>query len=153
MKPWLSATARLPGTCAGMLAASGGTSGRSERNTMPVCCCVSPVHSDTCTGSDTVGKPTSTRSASPCLHSADQFGSVRAICSDRPSIKITRTRDAGVMPGPVPCAIATGSVGRASHVITSRISSRRTPGTTYAYASSAAAATSAAIRVRIRRLE
>ena len=57
---------------------SGGTSGSSERNTMPVCCCVSPLHSSTSTGSDTVGNPTSTTSCAPRAHTACQFGRSRA---------------------------------------------------------------------------
>ena len=44
---------------------AGGTIWCSLRNTMQVCCWVSPDHSTTSTGSDTVGKPTSITSRIP----------------------------------------------------------------------------------------
>src|SRR3569623_1706601 len=131
MYAWFSATAREPGTCDGM-PTSGGCTARSLRNTMPLCCCVSPLHSAASTGSEIVGKPTSTVSVTPRLHSADHVGSVLAVSADRPSIRIARTRGADVSPAPLATGSDAGDEGTASHVVTSSMNTWRTWGSAHA---------------------
>jgi len=125
---------------------SGGSSGRFERNSTPVCCWVRPVHSETSTGSDTVGKPTSMSSVVPVLHSAVQRGSVLAICFVRPSINTTRVCVARASGGPLPPGSGAGSVGSASYVVIARMTTRRRSGTIQAIAPRIAMTTIVAIQ-------
>jgi len=118
IQPWFSATAQLSGTCDG-IPRSGGSSGRSLRLTMPVCCWVSPDHRVTSIGSDTVGNPTSTMAETPRPHSPCHVVSVEATSADSPSISTTRVRDVADSPGPAPPGIAAGSLGTASQLVTS----------------------------------
>jgi hypothetical protein len=151
IQPWSSAIAIELGTCEGM-PRSGGSSGRPylpslppPRWTMPLCCCVSPLHSAASTGSDTVGKPTSTGTDSPRLQAAVQWASAGVTWASRPSINTTRVRGAFASPGPAPPPSSGGSPGGASQYVRSKISSRRTPGVRYANTPSAITAMPLAI--------
>src|SRR5450755_1124113 len=118
----------------------------SERNTMPLCCCVSPLHSSASTGSDTVGNPTSTTSCAPRAQTARQFGRLAATDADNPSIRITRTCGVGGSCTPLLGGSSTGALGIASNDSTAWIQRCRARGAIHATIESTITITSARAR-------
>jgi hypothetical protein len=114
MYGWLSAIAIASGTCAGIAPAGGGTGLPVEWNNTPVCCWVRPLHSASSTGSDTVGKPTSTVRSSPRAHTAFHAAMPAAVSRPAPSISTTRVRAVGGRPAPVAAGRAAARPGGAS---------------------------------------
>jgi hypothetical protein len=142
-----SATATLPGTRAGS-APGGGAGSPTIRYSKPDCCWASPVHSTACTGSDTVGNPTSTTRSRPPAHRPFSAGSPRAVAASSPSINSTRVcatgRSAG--PGAGGWVSAGGGPGGPSSK-KPRMNARRSSAAPHASASSASTSAGRAARL------